>query len=124
MQQDISDATTYELEASLTRATIMFNVIACPHELSLYRTRQMANGIKQCRHYILWMDNECEEAGMRVNTKLLIKHPANDDHFKEKTIYNELSTMRSSDLLCSDRHEGEILTVFGKSELSWFNVFI
>ena len=84
----------------------------------------MANGIKQCRHYILWMVNECEQAGMRVNTKLLIKHPANDGSFKEKTIYNELNTMRSSVLPCSDRHKGEILRVFGKSELSWFNVFI
>ncbi len=124
MLQDISDATTYELEASLTSATILFNVIACPHELSLYRTRQMANGTKQCRHYILWMVNECDQAGMRVNTNLLIKHPAIDGSFKEKTIYNELSTMRSSVLHCSDRHEGKILTVFGKSELSRSYIFI
>ena len=32
--RDISDTTTYELEASLTSATIMFKVIACTHELS------------------------------------------------------------------------------------------
>jgi len=53
MLRDFSDATTYELEGQLLSAAIAFDVIANPHEPSPYRTREMVNRIKRCRHYIL-----------------------------------------------------------------------
>lgn len=119
--QGLSDSTTFELEGELTSASIAFDVIACPTEISPYRTRQMANGIKQCRHYILWMFSECEKSGIRVSPKLLIDHPANSGQYKEKTVYNELSALRSRAFVSSDRAHGERLTLFGKQELQRLN---
>lgn len=124
MLQGLSDATTYELEGQLISAAIAFDVIANPNELSPYRTREMANGIRQSRHYILWMFNECEKAGLRVSPKLLIEHSANNGRFKEKTIYNELSAMRSRGLLATVQSYGEALTLFGHKELERQNLAI
>jgi len=121
MLQGLSDATTYELEGHLLSASIAFDVIANPNELSPYRTRQMANGIRQCRHLILWMVNECHETNARVSPKLLIDHPANNGRFKEKTIYNELSAMRIRGLLASVQPSGETITLFGRQELQRLN---
>lgn len=121
MLQGLSDSTTFELEGELLSASIAFDVIANPNELSPYRTRQMANGIKQCRHYVLWMFHECHEANVRVSPKLLIDHPANNGRFKEQTIYNELSAMRSRGLLATLQPYGEMLTLFGRKELERLN---
>lgn len=124
MLQGLSDVTTHELEGELRSTSIGFDVIACPSELSPYRTRQLANGIRQCRHYILWMFNECEKARMRVSPKLLIEHPANSGRFKEKTIYNELSGMRIRGLLATVQPYGERLTLFGRKELERLNLVV
>ncbi len=43
MLQRLSDITTYELELQLTSASIVFDVIAIPNEISPYRTRIMVN---------------------------------------------------------------------------------
>ena len=124
MLQGLSDATTYELEGELISASIAFDVITCPNEMSLYRTLQMANGIKQCRHYILWMFYECEKASVRVSPKLLIEHHANNGRFKEKTIYNELSAMRTRGLLATVQPYGERLSLFGRKELERLNLVV
>jgi hypothetical protein len=52
MLQDLSDSITYELKSQLISTSIVFDVIANPNDLSPFRTRTIANGIKQCRHYI------------------------------------------------------------------------
>ena len=122
MLQGLSDTTTYELEGQLLSATIALDVIANPNELSPYRTREMAKGIRQCRYYILWMFNECERSGVRVSPKPLIEHSANNDRFREKTIYNELSAMRSRGLLATMQPYGETLTLFGRKELERLNL--
>lgn len=124
MLQGLSDTTTYELEGQLLSAPIAFDVIANPHELSPYRTREMANGIRQCRHYILWMINECKKASVKVSPKLLTEHHSNNDHFKEKTMYNGLSAMRSRDLLATVNPYGETLTLLGHKELEQLNLVV
>lgn len=70
------------------------------------------------------MFNECEKAGVRVSPKLLIEHSANNDRFKEKTIYNELSAMRTRGLLATVQPCGETLTLFGRKELERLNLAI
>jgi len=124
MLQGLSDAATHELEGELISASIAFVVISCTNEMSPYRTRQLANGIKQCRHYILWMFNECEKASVKVVPKLLIEHQANNGRFKEKTIYNELSAMRNRGLLATVKPYGETLTLFGRKELERLNLVV
>ena len=84
----------------------------------------MANGIKQCRHYILWMANEYQRAGKNMTPAELINHPSNDGRFKEKTIRNTLTDLRKRELVCSDRHDGEVLTLFGRRELERLNLVI
>ncbi|WP_156797768.1 hypothetical protein [Synechococcus sp. CB0205] len=121
MLQGLSDATTYELEPQLTSASMVFEVVANPNETSPYRTRTMANGIKQCRHYILWMTNEYQRAGEKLTPAKLIHHPSNDGRFKDETIRNTLADLRKRGLLCSDRHDGEVLTLFGRKELERLN---
>jgi len=79
---------------------------------TLWRVVVEKNGIKQCRHYIHWMFNECEQAEIRVTPKLHINHHANNDRFKEKTIYGELSAMRTRGLLATVQPYGEGLTLF------------
>ncbi len=54
----------------------------------------------------------------------LINHSSNDGRFKEETICNTLADLRKRELLCSDRHNGEMLTVFGRKELEQLNVVI
>lgn len=124
MLQGLSDATTYELEPDLTSASTVFDVIANPNEVSPYQTITMVNGIKQCSHYILWMDNEYQRAGQKLTPAELIHHPSNDGRFKEKTIRNTLADLRKRGLLCSDRHDGEVLTLFGRKELERLNAVI
>ena len=122
--QRLSDITTYELEAQLTSASIVSDVIANPNEVSPYRTRSMTNGIKQCRHYILWMANEYELAGPKVMPAELIHHPSNNGRFKEKTIRNTLADLRKRGLLSSHRHDGDVLTLSGRKELERLNAVI
>ena len=112
------------LEAQLTSASIVFDVIANPNEVSPYRMRTMATGIKQCRHYILWMANEYQRAGQKLTPAELIHHPSNDGRFKEKTIRNSLADLRKRGFLCSDRHDGEVLMLFGRKELERLNAVI
>jgi hypothetical protein len=54
----------------------------------------------------------------------LINHSSNDGRFKEKTIRNTLGDLRKRELLCSDRHDGEVLTLFGRKELERLNAVI
>lgn len=119
-----SDAWSYKAEQKLTGPRIVFCIIANPHEVSPYRTRVMANGIKQCRHYILWMAHEYQQAGQKLTPSELISHPSNDGRFKEKTIRNSLTELRKREFLCSDRHRGEVLTLFGRKELERLNQVI
>jgi len=61
---------------------------------------------------------------MKVSPKLLIGHHENNNRFKEKTIYNELSEMRSRGLLATVKPYGETLTLFGRKELERLNLVI
>ena len=61
---------------------------------------------------------------MRVTPKLLIEHHANNGRFKEKTIYNELSAMRTRGLLTTAQPYGETLTLFGRKELERLNLVV
>jgi hypothetical protein len=70
------------------------------------------------------MFNECEKACVWVSAKLLIEHSANNDRFKEKTIYNELRAMRTRGFLVSVQPYGEMLTLFGRKELERLNLAI
>jgi hypothetical protein len=69
-------------------------ISANPNEVSPFRRRAMANGIKQCRHYILWMANEYQRAGKKLAPTEMINHPSNDRRLKEKTIRNTLTDLR------------------------------
>jgi hypothetical protein len=124
MLQNLSDLTTYEFEPELTSSSIVFDVIANPNEVSPSRTRVMANGIRQCRHYILWMACEYEHAERRLTPSELIHHPSNDGRFKEKTIRNTLTDLRKRVLVYNDRHDRDGLTLFGRKELERLNAVI
>jgi hypothetical protein len=54
----------------------------------------------------------------------LINHPSNDGRFKEKISRNTLADLRKRGLLRSDRHDGEVLTLFGRKELERLNTAI
>lgn len=59
------------------------------------------------------MFNEYQKSGVRVSPKLLMAHHANNYHFNERAICNELKPMRSRGLLASVQLCGETLTLFG-----------
>ncbi len=70
------------------------------------------------------MANEYERAGQRLTHAELIGHPSNDARFKEKTIRNTLADLSKRGLLCSDRHDGDVLTLFGRKDLERLNAVI
>jgi len=53
-----------------------------------------------------------------------IQYPSNDGIFKDKTVRNILVDVWKRGLLRSDRHDGEVLTLFGRKELERLNAGI
>jgi hypothetical protein len=54
----------------------------------------------------------------------LINHHSNDDRLKKNTTSNTVAELRRWGLLCNDRHQGEVLTLFGRKELERMNAVI
>jgi hypothetical protein len=87
-------------------------------------SRSLANGIKHCRHYILWMISESMTNGEKISPALLINHPLNAGRFASKTIYNELCSLKEREMVNDHLDHGLLLTIFGINELERRNAKI
>ena len=121
--QTEDDEYTRKAEASVVGARIGMAPILHPQS-QRYAPRRLANGIKTCRHYLLWLLADCMEHCEKVTARSIFDHPTNDGRFAIKTIRNELSMLAQRDMVNHDRHRGLIVTIFGVKELERLNAKI
>ena len=121
--QGEDDRHTYKAEASAVGARIGMAPILHPQS-QRHAPRRLANGIKVCRHYLLWLLADCMEHCEKVTARSLFGHPTNDGRFAIKTIRNELSMLVQRDMVNHDRHKGLLVTIFGLKELERLNAKI
>lgn len=121
--EEEGDEWTRKAEARVVGARIGMAHIVSKKELP-YAPKHLENGIRTCRHYVLWLLNECMQNSVRVSTKALADHPANDGRFALKTIYNEVRMLEQREMVSLHRHNGLLLTLFGLKELERWNAKI
>jgi len=117
------DEHTHKAEASVVGARIGMAPILHPQSQH-HAPRRLANGIKTCRHYLLWLLADCMEHCEKVTARSIFDHPANDGRFAIKTIRNELSMLAQRDMVNYHRHRGLLVTIFGLKELERLNAKI
>lgn len=118
--QKEEDQCTWKAGGPAMGARIGMALVACI-ETSCPVPKRLANGIKTCRHYVLWLLNDAMQNNVKMSIKDLASHPLNNGHFALKTIYNEVRMLEQRDMIPANRDNGLLLTLFGLKELDRWN---
>ena len=111
-----SDEITWKAKDKLTLVRLKWDVVANPREACVAPVTPR-DWIKKCRHYVLWLIDQCEKDGIKLSPALLKDHSMNRGRFKAQTIYNEMQALRDRDMIVKDETGTYRLTLFGRNEL-------
>lgn len=113
------DGPTWKAKESIQLPRLQWDVIVDPSN-AFALPAAPKKGIKRCRHYVLWLIDQCERDSTPVSPSLLQKHPLNGGRFRQQTIYNEMQALRDREMIV--KNDGAYrLTLFGRVELDRFN---